>query len=220
MIGRSTWYPLWEESQLEVAHDNIIQLASEDSKVVTDRLFASPNSSPFQSGKSSPKKLRDTVNKVRAVNQIRAGGEGQDSRTIKAIAAHKEIEIKETPSMKHENFSQELEVEYLKRLLRKEEELRQKEEELRRKEEEIHKKVNASWTAVCWAMLTNSKKVIDQELLRHRLEVLGLTEASELPHCSTEVIQELASFLKPVPKAKFLSTIYPILEINSLTKTM
>ena len=55
-----------------------------------------------------------------------------------------------------------------------------------------------------WQLLSDQTKVTDVESLSCLLNEIGLSNASELLDCEEEMIQKIASFLKVVPKKKFI----------------
>ena len=60
---------------------------------------------------------------------------------------------------------------------------------------------------IAWDLLKNPTKVINIEELDLFIHDTGLTKAEELVLCETDMIHSMAEFLKPVPKAQFLSVL-------------
>ena len=51
-----------------------------------------------------------------------------------------------------------------------------------------------------WALLTDPPKAVDYEKLKSFLSEAGLTTADELDYCDSDMWEDLAAQLKPIPK--------------------
>jgi hypothetical protein len=60
---------------------------------------------------------------------------------------------------------------------------------------------------IAWDLLKNPTKVLNMEDLNLFIHDTGLTKSEELVLCETDMIHSMAEFLKPVPKAQFLSVL-------------